>query len=186
MINMTPKKRDKHSFLKAASAFVTTLALATKGVLGNDVAEDEHNASPTTSPDCTKFYTVAHGDICWNIWYSNALTQSQFLDLNPGLNCRALALGTKVCVSNQPQLEDLPGIEQLVLSTEPAGPKTVMVLPGTTCWSIWNENQISERQLMEFNPKLNCGALEVGQELYVEDPSSRSPYLPEPVTKLGA
>ncbi|GMH39231.1 hypothetical protein BSKO_07129 [Bryopsis sp. KO-2023] len=47
---------------------------------------------------CPRVHTVESGDICYNIWRSNGLTEKQFRDLNPGINCNALQIGQRLCV----------------------------------------------------------------------------------------
>lgn len=51
---------------------------------------------------CLDRYRVESGDSCSYIAAYNDLTLTQFLNINPGLNCNPLAIGTNVCVSGIP------------------------------------------------------------------------------------
>uniref|UniRef100_A0A914EFS5 LysM domain-containing protein n=1 Tax=Acrobeloides nanus TaxID=290746 RepID=A0A914EFS5_9BILA len=48
---------------------------------------------------CDKGYTVQSGDTCWAIWTNNGMSEQQFYDLNPGINCNDLQIGQVVCIS---------------------------------------------------------------------------------------
>lgn len=49
---------------------------------------------------CGGLYVVQVGNSCWQLWTDNGLTEQQFRDLNPGLDCTALQPGQSVCVAS--------------------------------------------------------------------------------------
>jgi chitinase len=47
---------------------------------------------------CTKSVSVKSGDTCWALWTNNGLSEAQFSQLNPGVNCGNLQIGQSLCV----------------------------------------------------------------------------------------
>ncbi len=48
---------------------------------------------PSPPSSCAQTTTVKSGDSCWSIYTAAGITQNQFYQLNPGINCAALQVG---------------------------------------------------------------------------------------------
>eukprot|EP00270_Netrium_digitus_P005659 TRINITY_DN1756_c0_g1_i1.p1 TRINITY_DN1756_c0_g1~~TRINITY_DN1756_c0_g1_i1.p1 ORF type:complete len:841 (-),score=69.27 TRINITY_DN1756_c0_g1_i1:76-2598(-) len=57
-----------------------------------------HPPSSTGVP-CGKKWIVQPGNTCWSIWTTFNLSQTEFMDKNPGIICADLKVGAAVCVS---------------------------------------------------------------------------------------
>ena len=48
---------------------------------------------------CTKSVPVEKGTICYDVWTKNGLTEKQFYELNPGVDCMKLQIGSSLCIN---------------------------------------------------------------------------------------
>ncbi|CAE6397296.1 unnamed protein product [Rhizoctonia solani] len=114
--------------------------------------------SPSLSwaASCGKTHTVASGEGCWSIYTDAKITQTQFLAINPGLDCAVLQLGQQVC-------------------TAVACSKFYTVQSGDYCYKIQTEQNISDTDLKTLNPGFTCEEIFPGQSVCVAAPASTQP-----------
>jgi hypothetical protein len=122
------------------------------------------------SSSCTRYYTVKPNDNCWRIWTENALSESTFRALNPGINCNNLQIGTTLCV------ESLAGSNCV---------NTYVVQPSDNCWRIWTSNGLTEARFRELNPGINCNNLQIGTPVCLDRSGCSLGYMVRP-TPAGA
>ncbi|CAP25532.1 Protein CBG04909 [Caenorhabditis briggsae] len=61
-------------------------------------------------------------------------------------------------------------------STRPDCTKFYRITSGNYCYTIWTENGLSERQLLEINPNLDCNKIAIGPQICVSfDPTLSTP-----------
>ena len=112
----------------------------------------------TSAAECSKYVKVASGDYCYKLWTDNGLTEAQFHDFNPGINCDALQLGQNICVKIAEECS-----------------KTYKIASGDYCYKIWTDNNLTEPQFHDFNPDINCDALQIGQQICLQRSTSSLP-----------
>ncbi|CAL5228206.1 g11293 [Coccomyxa viridis] len=137
--------------------------------IGQVLCVDNAPTPPPPSPpsSCTQTTTVKSGDSCWSIYTAAGITQDQFYQLNPGINCAALQVGQEVCIKPTSTCA-----------------QTVTVKSGDTCYAIYTAAGLTEAQFLALNPGLDCSALQVGQTVCVSNGGS-PPGPPEPVGGLN-
>ena len=59
-----------------------------------EVESGEENMNFT----CAQFIPVQSGDTCFRLWISNGLTEDEFFDLNPDIDCSLLQIGQEICI----------------------------------------------------------------------------------------
>jgi len=114
---------------------------------------------------CSKTYKVVKGDTCYKIWTKYGLSESKLRNLNSGLSCSALKVGTSLCVAN-----DSSGSS----SGSSSCSTTHTVKSGETCYKIWNKYGLTESKLRELNSGLSCSNLKTGTKLCVSGSSGSS------------
>lgn len=119
-------------------------------------------STTTPSPPCHMLYLVYKDDTCETVTDAYKISKSQLKRLNPGLDCRKLPAGEKICVSGS--LLDEP-------STRTCDNRYT-VYPGDSCANIAQAFRISRVQLLLLNSALNCDDLPVGQVVFVPCESS--------------
>ena len=106
-----------------------------------------------TSISCAFLQSVKSGETCFSIANSYSITLSQFLSLNPGINCNLLQIDQKVCApSNSPFSRCSFGH---------------VVVSGNTCYDISRTYGITLENLVNKNPALNCANLHIGSVLCI-------------------
>ncbi|KAF9048363.1 glycoside hydrolase [Hymenopellis radicata] len=99
-------------------------------------------AGPTLAADCS-FATVASGSTCFSIAQAAGITTDQLLSFNPGLDCSALALGQKLCIT----AGTLPGQPQ----QNPDGSTQYTTVPNDSCSAIGVKFSITVADLETWN-----------------------------------
>lgn len=115
-------------------------------------------SAASSSDDCSKTYKIVAGDYCYKIWTDNNLTESEFHDLNPNINCDALQIGQEICLKK-------------------GCTKKYKIKSGDYCYKLWTDNGLTEAEFHALNPDVNCDALQVGQEVCL-DPPTTTPTTP--------
>lgn len=135
---------------------------------------------------CISWVTVKSGDSCWGIAESIRGTVDQLRSLNPGLNCDALWVGQQLVEASSSLSAYQFRICTATSSSRPACTRTYKVSSGDYCYKLWTDNFLSERQLMDMNPNLDCNRLSVGQEICISvDPrfSTRTSFTTTPIPR---
>lgn len=103
------------------------------------------------------------------------ITVAALIQLNPGLNCEKLPVGSKICVPSSDSNPNMPACENYHV-----------VAPGDTCFKIAEASGISIKTLLAINPGLNCYyGLEVGRRVCTPPPAYQTaPISYEPAQKL--
>ncbi|KAF9047715.1 hypothetical protein BJ165DRAFT_1118997 [Panaeolus papilionaceus] len=127
------------------------------------------NVNTTT---CAEYYTIASGDSCTSIEDSFALTNAQFLALNPGVNaqCTNIILGEAYCVFSifggsagptpiGPPANVAPG----TITTNCTGYYTVV--SGDSCGAIESKFNITSALFLAMNPEVSstCNNIVIGE-----------------------
>ncbi|ORX60934.1 glycoside hydrolase/deacetylase, partial [Piromyces finnis] len=123
-----------------------------------------HKASsfPLNKRSCEKTYNVIKGDTCYNIWKKYGLTETEFKNLNLGVNCNNLQIGTSLCVSSSS-----------ASSPSSSSCKTFYtVKKGDYCYKIWNAHGLSESTFRSLNPHVNCENLQIDTQVCVKTSST--------------
>ncbi|CAO4381132.1 unnamed protein product [Caenorhabditis nigoni] len=141
----------------------------------------------STRPDCTKFYRINSGDYCYKIWTENGLSERQFLEMNPGIDCNKIAIGQQVCVSFDPTFSttkpETTTAATFINSTEQSSenidhpPLPLVESPvkcheyttikaGDTCFQIAKEFHLP---LQELQNQYECDNLNIGDTLCVSE-----------------
>ncbi|CCD64335.2 LysM domain-containing protein [Caenorhabditis elegans] len=129
-------------------------------------AKHKREAGAATSEvDCSKKITVKPGDTCFSIWTSQKMTQQQFMDINPELDCDKLEIGKEVCVTGNVGNNIQENVLEAPVQTQ--CPRKVKINPGDTCFNIWTSQRMTQQQFMDLNKRLDCDKLEVGKEVCV-------------------
>lgn len=133
------------------------------------------SSSTGSTSGCTKTYTVASGDSCWQIATNNGLQEPVFESYNPGIDCTALQIGQVVCVNTGSVASTIatttttkttatttlatsvPSSSTFVCS------KTYTVISGDNCYAIATNLGMAEPVFESYNPGINCALLQVGQ-----------------------
>jgi len=114
--------------------------------------------APTSTPSCTRKYTVLAGDYCYKIATQYGITVDQIMAQNPKLN--------SYCDLTKGQVLCLP----------PLCTKTYKVVSGDTCYKIATSYGITVAKLESFNPSLGSAcAIQPGQTLCVKQSTSSTP-----------
>lgn len=124
-------------------------------------------------PRCGKKQTVKAGDTCYVIRSSLGLSEQEFTEMNEELDCNRLAVGNEICVSIGTDLDPDVNYYTTTLPTLPTTTrakclKKIHVKEGDTCYTIWTSQHLTEKQFMDMNEELNCGMLEIGNEVCVD------------------
>ncbi|KAJ7879366.1 glycoside hydrolase superfamily [Mycena leptocephala] len=113
--------------------------------------------------DCN-VVVVASGNTCDSIRIAAKITLAQLMSFNPGLNCAALQLGQKLCVSSG----TIPGQPQ----KNPDGSCSVYtIISGDSCSALASRFSITIANIETWNTKTwkwtGCDGLQVGQKICV-------------------
>ncbi|UMM37435.1 hypothetical protein L5515_009193 [Caenorhabditis briggsae] len=116
----------------------------------------------TSAAFCSAWRVVENGDTCWGIANALGIQIENLIALNTGLNCDQLWVGQRLCTQQS--------------STRPDCTKFYRITSGNYCYTIWAENGLSERQLLEINPNLDCNKIAIGPQICVSfDPTLSTP-----------
>jgi LysM repeat protein len=130
----------------------------------------------TTTPPrpCRRTYNTYSGDSCALIIHYNGLTIEQFLAMNPTVNCQDLLPNTTICLEQYDTT--LSSLTTTTITTttllktstttpvpKPPCSKMFTVQSGDTCWSIYSYYGLSQQELSNLNPSLDCNNLQPGQ-----------------------
>lgn len=89
-----------------------------------------------SAADCSRTHTIQNGETCWKIWTDNQLTEQQFRDVNPGINCDKLTIGQKVCLpsttTGAPKQKTQPQPQTPPAPTKKSGSTTAKIVTSTT------------------------------------------------------
>ncbi|CAI4229592.1 unnamed protein product [Auanema sp. JU1783] len=66
-------------------------------IIPDPLLPGQYRDDPSSST-CQKLYSIKSGDTCQALWLSNALNETAFMSSNPGISCRNLQVGEKVCL----------------------------------------------------------------------------------------
>jgi LysM repeat protein len=136
---------------------------------GSSGSRPENVPEDPNKGGCSTTHTIEAGDTCWALWDSNGMSKQQFMQLNPGIDCVALAIGQSVCTegSSGPSTENVPE------DPNKGGCSTTHIIEaGDTCWALWDSNGMSKKQFMQLNPGIDCGALDIGQSVCLRSSGS--------------
>ncbi|KAK9765644.1 sterol-binding protein [Basidiobolus ranarum] len=100
---------------------------------------------------CRERYVVESGDYCFAIWSKFGLSESEFYELNPGIDCSKLQVGQSVCVGKT--IANCSGY--------------YTVRSGDSCYAIATQNGLSLQQFYNLNPGLNCDNLQINQRVCI-------------------
>lgn len=111
---------------------------------------------------------VEKGETIYGIAVKNNTTVSVLYELNPGLLENGLKVG---------QALNIPVVEKVNIETSASAkkPKTIVVQPKQTIYNIAKTNNVSQEQLMEWNPDLKNG-LKEGSTLIVGHSYEKVPF----------
>lgn len=111
---------------------------------------------------------VEKGETIYGIAVKNNTTVSVLYELNPGLLENGLKVG---------QALNIPVVEKVKIETSASAkkPKTIVVQPKQTIYNIAKTNNVSQEQLMEWNPDLKNG-LKEGSTLIVGHSYEKVPF----------
>ncbi|KAF7339160.1 Glycoside hydrolase [Mycena venus] len=134
-------------------------------------------ARATLAADC-KFATVVSGSNCFSIAQAASITTDQLSSFNPGLDCSALAIGQKLCISSG----TLPGQPQ----KNPDGScATYTTVPNDSCSAIGVKFSITVANIELWNANTfhwkGCAGLQVNYTMCV---SSGTPPPPPIIAGL--
>lgn len=111
---------------------------------------------------CTQNHNVVSGETCYLIWTKYGLDEATFYRYNPTINCMPLQIGQVICVKQT---------TSNTINVNPSGNTictgTHSVALGETCPLIYGKYGMTEAQLINLNPSLNCNYLPVGLLLNV-------------------
>ncbi|CEL62973.1 hypothetical protein RSOLAG1IB_10620 [Rhizoctonia solani AG-1 IB] len=130
----------------------TTSAPATTAVPTTSIPVTTPTAVPVPSPTgivCQRSLPVSQGDTCYNLATANGKQLSQFVALNPGLNCSILQAGDEACIE---------GLCERIYKVQ----------EGDWCAKIESAYNLASGGLVKLNPGLSCEALARGQDVCVE------------------
>ncbi|KAK7042981.1 hypothetical protein VNI00_008718 [Paramarasmius palmivorus] len=109
--------------------------------------------------NCSAVYTVdgTEGG-CWNIAEANNIPLSTLLELNPNVNseCTNIYPGEVLCISPRGSTPPPP--------TDQCS-RTYTLVSGDTCTNIAAKNSITNMQLAQLNPSMNCNLLIPGDSV---------------------
>ncbi len=111
---------------------------------------------------------VEKGETIYGIAVKNNTTVSVLYELNPGLLENGLKVG-------QPLNIPVAGKVNIETSASAKKPKTIVVQPKQTIYNIAKTNNVSQKQLMEWNPDLKNG-LKEGSTLIVGHSYEKVPF----------
>lgn len=111
---------------------------------------------------------VEKGETIYGIAVKNNTTVSVLYELNPGLLESGLKVGQAI---------NIPVVEKVNIETSASAkkPKTIVVQPKQTIYNIAKTNNVSQEQLMEWNPDLKNG-LKEGSTLIVGHSYEKVPF----------
>ena len=111
---------------------------------------------------------VEKGETIYGIAVKNNTTVSVLYELNPGLLENGLKVGQAI---------NIPVVEKVNIETSASAkkPKTIVVQPKQTIYNIAKTNNVSQEQLMEWNPDLKNG-LKEGSTLIVGHSYEKVPF----------
>jgi len=123
-------------------------------------------AFPLNKRSCSKTYTVVKGDSCYKIWTKYGLTEAQLRNLNSGLSCSNLKVGTSLCVAYSSSSNT---------SSNTSSCKTYYtVKSGDSCYKIWTAHGLTESKFKSLNSGINCSPLKKGSNVCVASGSSNA------------
>ncbi|ESK91741.1 carbohydrate-binding module family 50 protein [Moniliophthora roreri MCA 2997] len=109
--------------------------------------------------NCSAVYTVDGSEGgCFNIAQAQGISLSALLDLNPNVNeqCTNIYVGEVLCIAPRGTVTPPPSGECT---------RTYTVVSGDTCTSIAAKNSITNLQLAQLNPSMNCNILVPGDSV---------------------
>lgn len=113
---------------------------------------------------------VEKGETIYGIAVKNNTTVSVLYELNPGLLENGLKVGQPINIPVKGEVS-----KEIKDTSEKTKPKTIVVQPKQTIYSIAKENSVSQEQLMKWNPELING-LKQGTTLIVGYSYDKVPY----------
>ncbi|KAF9033999.1 hypothetical protein BDZ89DRAFT_947610, partial [Hymenopellis radicata] len=125
-------------------------------------------ATGTPSSECTRHYTLSSGDTCTVTAAKNSLTNTQLLQLNPGLSCSSMIPDTVLCTFT-PATSICPNLVQTNLNDD--------------CFSLAQNVSMSLEEWQSINQGLDCDPLQLnyivcsahGNATLPEEPSGENP-----------
>ncbi|HUH26543.1 MAG TPA: LysM peptidoglycan-binding domain-containing protein, partial [Flavobacterium sp.] len=123
----------------------------------------------------TSTILVEKGETIYSLAVKNNTTVSALYELNPGLRENGLKVGQTVYLSSNQQNNGVNSIEKSIPNNNTA--KIVAVKPKETIYNIAKTNNVSQEQLMKWNPDLKNG-LKEGTSLIVGYENSAVPNKP--------
>lgn len=120
----------------------------------------------TASAGTSKTILIEKGETIYGIAVKNNTTVSELYDLNPGLRESGLKVGHSIKLPNK--VETKPVLSNIQLNNNDIGqtPKIIVVKPKETIYNITKSNNITQEELLKWNPELRSG-LKEGDTLIV-------------------
>ncbi|KAF9021267.1 hypothetical protein BDZ89DRAFT_1138106 [Hymenopellis radicata] len=127
-----------------------------------------NKATGTPSSECTRHYTLSSGDTCTVTAAKNSLTNTQLLQLNPGLSCSSMIPDTGLCTFT-PATSIFPTLVQTNFNDD--------------CFSLAHNVRMSLEEWQSINQSLDCNPLQLnyivcsahGNATLPEEPSGENP-----------
>ncbi len=133
--------------------FLNLAESTTKTTVANNNNAKKNIATTTT--------IVEKGETIYGIAVKNNTSVSVLYELNPGLMENGLKVGQPINIPVSGQI-----VKETVEASKKNKPKTIVVQPKQTIYNIAKTNNVSQEQLMEWNPDLKNG-LKDGSTLIV-------------------
>eukprot|EP00798_Chlamydomonas_sp_ICE-L_P007361 gene7361-485_t len=111
---------------------------------------------PGAGVECLLWHVVTKGDTCSKVWTAEGLSEEQFREINPNVDCNSLQLSQQLCVGGGG--DPGAGVECLLW---------YLVTKGDTCSKVWTAEGLSEEQFRAINPNVDCNSLQLSQQLCV-------------------
>lgn len=113
-------------------------------------------------------YTVVAGDTCGGIAAQFSVTVAALIDANGGLDCETLQVGDGLSIPSAEEEATPEGDgDGTGDDDDTGGGQTYTVVSGDTCSGIADQFGITTDELIAANSGLDCGALQVGDELTI-------------------
>src|SRR5690554_2848162 len=120
----------------------------------------------TDSNNTVNNIIIEKGETIYGIAVKNNTTVSELYDLNPGLRESGLKVGHSIKLPNKVETKSVFSNNQLNNNDLEQTPKTIVVKPEETIYNITKSNNITQQELLKWNPELRSG-LKEGDTLIV-------------------
>uniref|UniRef100_A0A914UVD2 Chitinase n=1 Tax=Plectus sambesii TaxID=2011161 RepID=A0A914UVD2_9BILA len=130
---------------------------------------------------CVKYQLIQSGDYCYKIYTDANLSERQFKELNPQLNCDSLQINQAICIRGS--INGNPAVVPTTrnISMTRTTPKTTTsnapqmcteshnVESGDTCFAIQQAYGVNSTFFSLLNPHVICSDLKIGQKVCIDN-----------------